>query len=203
MNCIRKDGGRLIGHNTDKAGFIESLTECGLRAGGKAALILGVGGSARAVCVGLIEAGIGGLTLAGRRPHAVMSLANHLKAFRPGIGIEEVAMDGDPFDSAAVTADLVVNCTPIGMQGTGTEDESPFPAALMRPDLWICDLVYRPPLTTLLSKRRLQGRCRLGGPRDAGPAGSRVRAALDGEEPPVDIMRAAARSALGLQGYNI
>jgi shikimate dehydrogenase len=198
VNCIRKDGDRLIGHNTDKAGFIESLRNAGFEPEGKAALILGVGGSARAVCVGLIEAGIGGLTLAGRRAHAVMSLANHLRAFRPAIAIEEVAMDGDPLDSAAAAADLVVNCTPIGMQGTGTESESPFPSELMRSDLWICDLVYRPPLTTLLHEAAAAGAPNLGGLEMLVLQAAESVRLWTGREPPVDIMRGAARSVLGI-----
>src|SRR5688572_3079536 len=56
LNCISKEGERLVGHNTDKYGFIRSLREAGCQPEGLSALVLGVGGSARAVAYGLIEA---------------------------------------------------------------------------------------------------------------------------------------------------
>jgi shikimate dehydrogenase len=84
------------------------------------------------------------------------------------------------------------------MQGTGSEDESPLLAECLREGLWVCDLVYRPLETRLL--------------RDAAEAGANTLGGLEmlvlqavesvrlwtGREPPVDVMRNAARRALGL-----
>lgn len=198
VNCIRKEHGRLIGHNTDKAGFVDSLRNAGFEPEGKHSLILGVGGSARAVCVGLIEAGASVITLAGRRQEPVAVLAGHLRAFAPGVTINETGWLDEWFITEAGRADLVVNCTPIGMHGTGSEDESPLPVDLLRAGLWICDLVYRPPETTLLREGHLAGAKVLGGLEMLVLQAVESVRLWTGREPPVDIMRAAARSALGL-----
>jgi shikimate dehydrogenase len=198
VNCISKRDGRLIGHNTDKAGYIESLRNAGFEPAGRRALVLGVGGAARAICVGLIEAGVSGLTLAGRRAEAVSVLADHLRATHPAAAIDEASMDPRVLELAAGAATLVVNCTPIGMHGTGSEDESPFPAAFLREDLWVSDLVYRPPLTRLLADADAAGAHALGGLEMLVLQAVESVRLWTNREPPVDIMRAAARGALGL-----
>lgn len=198
VNCIRKQDGRLIGHNTDKAGFVESLRNEGFAPSGSRVLILGVGGSARAICVGLIEAGAGRLILAGRRPEPVQVLASHLRAFSPGTPIDEAGWGDDRFYEGAIRANLIVNCTPIGMAGTGTEQESPLPRELLRPNLWVCDLVYRPPETTLLRQARESGAHTLGGLEMLVLQAVESVRLWTGREPPVDVMRQAARGALGL-----
>jgi shikimate dehydrogenase len=93
---------------------------------------------------------------------------------------------------------LVVNCTPLGMHGTGSEDESPLPAAYLREGLWVCDLVYRPPLTRLLLEAEAAGANTLGGLEMLVLQAVESVRLWTGREPPVDIMREAARSALGL-----
>lgn len=198
VNCIRKEAGRLIGHNTDKVGFVESLRNAGFEPPGKRALVVGVGGSARAVSVGLIEAGATGLVLAGRRPEAVAALAAHLRTFRPGLEVEEVNMQGAAFREAVARADLIVNCTPIGMYGSGSEAASPVPAELLRPGLWVCDLVYNPPQTQLLRDAETAGANSVGGLEMLVLQAVESVRLWTGREPPVDIMRTAARGALGL-----
>jgi shikimate dehydrogenase len=198
VNCITKHEGRLIGHNTDKAGFIESLRNAGFEPSGCHALILGVGGSARAVAVGLIEAGSAGLILAGRRPDAVATLAGHLHAFAPQASISESTLSTMDLEAATAAADLVVNCTPIGMHGTGSEDQSPLPAECLRKGLWVCDLVYRPPVTKLLREAQAAGALTLGGLEMLVLQAVESVRLWTGREPPVDIMRGAARRALGL-----
>lgn len=198
VNCIAKRNGRLVGYNTDKAGFVESLRGAGFEPQGEEVLVLGVGGSARAVCAGLLEAGVAGLTLAGRRPEAVAQLASHLQAFRPHARIEQCGFGEDDLAAAVASVALIVNCTPVGMHGTGTEDESPLPAGLLRPGLWVCDLIYRPPLTRLLRDAEAAGAHTLGGLEMLVLQAAESVRLWTGREPPVDIMRAAARSALGL-----
>jgi shikimate dehydrogenase len=200
VNCVVKRDGRLIGYNTDKAGYIESLLEADCDPSGKRVVVLGVGGSSRAVCFGLAEAGAASITLSGRAPERVLALAEHLAALAPAGCVVQAAGWLDEACVAAIgDAGLVVNCTPIGMIHTPQANESPLPAALLRPGLWVSDLVYNPLLTVLL--------------RDAVAAGARPVGGLEmlvlqaaecvrlwtGRQPPVDIMRAAARKAMGFE----
>lgn len=90
-------------------------------------------------------------------------------------------------------ADLVVNATPIG---TGA-DESPVPAALLRPHLVVLDLVYRPSPTRLVREARAAGCDARGG---AGVLLRQAAASFElwtGRAAPVDAMRNALRDELG------
>jgi shikimate dehydrogenase len=198
VNCIRKQDGRLIGHNTDKYGFVRSLTDAGFNPTGKRALILGVGGSARAVCVGLIEAGCSSLTLAGRSPERVAELAAHLRRLAPGAEIAEAGWHDVAFVAACDQAALVVNCTPIGMAHTEAETQSPLRPELLRPGLWVCDLVYNPLETVLLRQAREAGAHAVPGLEMLVLQAAESVRLWTGREPPLDIMRSAARRALGL-----
>lgn len=94
---------------------------------------------------------------------------------------------------ALMTAHLVVNATPIGTES----DETPVPADLLRPDLRVLDLVYRPSPTRLVREARAAGAAAHGG------AGVLLRQAVlsfglwTGRQAPVDVMRDALRSELG------
>lgn len=198
VNCIAKLNGRLVGYNTDKIGFIDSIRRAGFEPGDKKVLILGAGGSARAVSFGLAEADAALIHIAGRSNSRVYRLIADLEANQFGrANFEAVAWQDEPLGRASRSAQLIVNCTPIGMLGSVAEDDSPLAADLLTPDLWVCDLVYNPPETVLL--------------RDARQAGAHVIGGLDmlvlqavesirlwtAKEPPLDIMRKAARQALG------
>lgn len=90
-------------------------------------------------------------------------------------------------------SDLLVNATPIG---TGSDD-SPVPAELLRPDLAVLDLVYRPSPTRLVREARAAGATARGG------AGMLLRQAglsftlWTGRPAPIDVMRDALRAELG------
>ena len=58
VNCVTPRSGRLIGDNTDGAGFIASLADAGVSVGGRSCVVLGAGGAARAVVLALADIGI-------------------------------------------------------------------------------------------------------------------------------------------------
>jgi shikimate dehydrogenase len=90
-------------------------------------------------------------------------------------------------------ADLLVNATPIG---TGGED-APVPRMMLRPDLAVLDLVYRPSPTDLVAKAREAGAVARGGAGMLLGQAARSFALWTGLEPPLDAMRAALREELG------
>ncbi|HUH17560.1 MAG TPA: shikimate dehydrogenase [Methylomirabilota bacterium] len=132
------------------------------------AVVLGAGGASRAAAAALRDAGCDQVLVIDRAHW--MNL--------PG---------------ALMTARLVVNATPIG---TGS-DESPLPANVLRPDLRVLDLVYRPSPTRLVREARAAGAPAQGG------AGVLLRQAVlsfelwTGRRAPVEVMRDALRGALG------
>jgi shikimate dehydrogenase len=139
--------GSLDGTNTDAFGFIENL-----RAGapgwepGRPAVVLGAGGAARAVCVGLADAGVSEIRLANRTESRAARLADELSGIRP------VAWDarGDALDGAG----LLVNTTTLGMTGA-----PPLGIALdaLPGGAVVTDIVYAPLETPLLAAARARG----------------------------------------------
>jgi len=139
--------GTLDGTNTDAFGFTENL-----RAGApdwepsRAAVVLGAGGAARAVCVGLADAGVAEIRLANRKAARATRLADELS------GIQPVAWEarGDALDGAG----LLVNTTTLGMTGA-----PPLDIALdaLAGDAVVTDIVYAPLETPLLAAARARG----------------------------------------------
>ncbi len=145
--------GRLLGRNTDGAGFV-----AGLRAQAPAwqpadgpALILGAGGAARAVAVALLDLGLPGLRLANRSGAKAVELAASLRGSVTS-GIEVVAWEER--EQALAGAGLLVNATSLGMEkGEPLElrlDALPRHAV-------VADLVYVPLETALLAGARARG----------------------------------------------
>ena len=143
--------GRILGDNTDAPGFCAHLDQS-LGAGwpgrtGGTALVLGAGGAARAIVVGLAERGLTRIRVANRTP----ARAGAVAALAPGIG-EALAWDALP--AALTDAGLLVNTTSLGMTGQPplTLDLAPLPAHAA-----VADIVYAPLETRLLAHARGRG----------------------------------------------
>jgi shikimate dehydrogenase len=168
---------RVQGASTDGEGLVRSVRDDGVDVDGRRALVLGAGGAARAITLALGEAGAR-VTVAARRPAAADSVAGLVA------GAESVPLaDADPG-----AADLVVNATPVGMQG---EDPVIDPDAL-NPAQFVVDTIYHPMETPLLAACRARGiPCTNG----LGMLVHQAALAFEmwtGVEAPLDEMRAAA-----------
>ena len=168
VNCVVREGDRLIGHNTDLPALMDELRL--LRPDGLGRVVLlGAGGASRAV------------ELAVTRLDGVLGRV--------------ARSDGSwgRLEELLASADLVINATPIG---TAT-DESPIPADLLRPDLAIFDLVYRPSPTRLVRESRAVGAAaRAGAGMLLGQAWRSLELWL-GVPAPIDAMRAGLRRSVG------
>ena len=144
VNTVVFDGGRAIGHNTDASGFAESFRRGlpdaplgqgrGARRGRRR-----LGRRARGAAAG--RAGPGDRRR-GLRP-ARAALAHRLGA-RTG-ALDEL-----------LDADGLIHATPTGM---AAHPGLPLPEELLRPDLWVAEVVYRPLETELVKRARELG-CR-------------------------------------------
>lgn len=150
-NTLRFAGGRVRAFNTDGAGFLAALADAvpGWSASGRAAWILGAGGAARAVAFALREAGAARIRIVNRTPARAGALMAALgAAAAPDLELE--------------MADLLVNCTTVGMAPGGAA--SPFADfAALPPPCVVYDLVYRPQRTAFLRAARAQGLRAVGG----------------------------------------
>jgi shikimate dehydrogenase len=148
--------GRLLGRNTDGAGFLASLREGapGWRPGAAPAVLVGAGGGARAIAAALLDAGVPGLRLANRTRGRAEELAEELAASSSssGVPVEVVAWEGR--SEALAGAGLLVNATSLGMAG-----QPPLELELdALPDAAVvADIVYVPLETGLLARARARG----------------------------------------------
>jgi shikimate dehydrogenase len=150
VNTIYMKHEKLIGDNTDAQGFLSDLKkyignqELGIR---KSALVLGAGGSARAIVYALLN-DYWNVTIAARRIEQAQELAMQFK------NTNAMELNFQTFKPS--TFNLLVNTTPIGM--TPNTEQSPLPEKLSLPsNTFIYDLVYNPHETKLVKDARAQG----------------------------------------------
>lgn len=143
---IRED--KLIGDNNDAPGFLSDLKRVSNLSfnTSHSALVLGAGGSARAVVYALLNDGWK-VTLAARQIEQAQYLAQSFPNYKLSI---------ITFDLRPLTFDLIVNTTPLGM--TPNTASSPLPENLSLPsNAFVYDLVYNPRETKLVRDARAQG----------------------------------------------
>lgn len=196
VNTIHRVAGELVGESTDGAGFLGALRhDEGFDPAGKQCVVLGAGGAARAIVLALATAGAARVTVVNRtsdRGTAAAALAGERGA---ATSIE----DGN--DSVAA-ADLVVNATPVGMAGTPDVGLLPVEPRLLRANQLVVDLVYHPLRTPLLEAARRRGAVAVTG---LGMLIHQAAAAFrlwTGEDPPLEVMSAAALGHLAEAGAN-
>ncbi|MBV9825553.1 MAG: shikimate dehydrogenase [Alphaproteobacteria bacterium] len=148
--------GRTVGHNTDWFGFAQGARLELPDMPHERVVQLGAGGGGAAVAHALLMLGTRQLALFDTEAPRAASLAAHLNQRFPGE--RAIAIDGitDPL----ATADGLVNATPVGMIG---HPGLALPASLLRPDLWVADIVYFPLETELLRAARALGCRTMGG----------------------------------------
>ena len=147
-NTLWYDGSELRSTNTDIEGFVDNLdaSASGWDATGDA-LVLGAGGSSRAVVFGLIERGIKRVHLANRTMERARALADQFGATVRPISWDEV-------NNVLPHAGLVVNTTSLGMHGQPALDVD---VGLLSQEAIVADLVYVPLETALLKAARARG----------------------------------------------
>lgn len=147
VNTVTLRDGRLVGANTDWIGAVRALErEVSLQ--GREVVVLGAGGTARAVAWGAQARGAR-VTVLNRTPERAEALARDLGVARAGALV----------DLPRVPCDVLVNTTSVGLRS----DESPVPAEAIRPDSVVLDAVYDPPRTRFLRDAEARGARTVGG----------------------------------------
>lgn len=147
VNCLEFRSGSVTGHNTDGAGCAAALLRAGASIAGEGAVVLGAGGTARAVALALARLGAR-VTLVNRTATRAVAAASVLSGVP---GLEGSVGAGDV--SALADARILVNATSVGM---GTAD-TPVDGGLLHRGLVVVDAVYSPLETSLLREARAVG----------------------------------------------
>jgi shikimate dehydrogenase len=147
-NTLWYEGGELRSTNTDIEGFVAHLDASAKGwDGANNALVLGAGGSSRAVIFGLLERGIARIYLANRTEERAQALADQF-----GSRVNPVAWN--EIGKLLARADLLVNTTSLGMQGQPALE---LDVGLLPPQAIVADLVYVPLETALMKSARARG----------------------------------------------
>ena len=191
---VPRQGGGWLGTNTDVEGFCAPLREANWS--GKRAVVLGCGGSARAVVAGLADLGFGDIVLVGRRPEALEAFQADCQSWAPQL---RPLIWEKTVSAALQQTDLVVNTTPMGM-ASATDPTAARACPLNSAELqalpaqaWVYDLIYTPRPTALLEQAGAKGCRTLDGLRmlvEQGAASLRLWSGKS--EVPVEVMHQAA-----------
>jgi 3-dehydroquinate dehydratase/shikimate dehydrogenase len=183
-----------LGYNTDYRAAMSSLEEAlgGTEEGhnrlkGKTALVLGSGGVGMAIAYGLLR----------REAHVVLTDGVAAKAKR--LAQRFGCRSAEWAHRHAVPADIIVNCTPVGMHPN--VDETPFERHHMKPSMVVFDAVYNPENTLLIKEARSQ-QCKVVTGVDMFVRQACLQFKLfTGQDGPADLMREVIRRAIAAAKY--
>ncbi|WP_442581808.1 shikimate dehydrogenase [Mesorhizobium sp. ASY16-5R] len=152
VNCAVLRDGLLIGENTDGKGFLKSLLEV-VDPSGKAIVVFGAGGAARAICVELALAGAGRITVVNRgreRGEELVRLVGErtgaVTTFRPW----------ERNFAVPAGTDIIVNATSIGLY-PDVEARLDIDLDTLRPGMVVADIIPNPPRTLLVRDAEARG----------------------------------------------
>lgn len=189
VNTIHYVDGQLRGYSTDGEGFIRALKTSGKDPTGSKAVVLGAGGSARATAHALVTSGAE-VTVANRTFGRAVELAELLRAF----SIRPIALDSVDARKAIREADLLVNCTSVGMHPKA--DDQPIPSEWLHNGLFVYDQIYNPLETRLLKAARSAGCQAANGVKMLVFQGAVSFELWTGKTPPIEVMETAVLEGL-------
>jgi shikimate dehydrogenase len=139
VNTLTREGKRLIGHNTDVAGFKVALDRLvGRQKMPRMAVVLGAGGGSRAVVYGLIREGFQRIVVFNRHLHRAEGLVKHFGRTAAHMELRAMPWHESIIESELAKTKVLINATSIGL----TSDASPVPAEALHDDLFVLDLIY-------------------------------------------------------------
>lgn len=165
----------IAADNTDAPALLAALP---FGAAGRTALVLGAGGSARAAVWALLEAGASRVAVWNRTPERAAQLGAELGA--------------TPV-SHAEAADVLVNCTSVGLDGSDPFDRLPISPGDLGGYGCVVDLVYTAAGTVLIDRARSLGVAAVDGLEVLIGQGALSFERFTGVAPSLDAMRAAVR----------
>jgi len=192
VNTIVNRDGHLFGDNTDGRGFLQSLQEYELPPQQGEVILIGAGGSARAVLVSLLRAGYGPITIVNR------TFANAKSLVKSYHNLSKTEVRASPLDalqnlSLLERASLIINGTSVGLDG---EDFFPLAYEATPRSCLFYDLLYRSGPTSFLCGAKAARRAILDGREMLLHQGALAFTLWTGMPAPLQTMKQALRRAL-------
>jgi shikimate dehydrogenase len=190
VNTITREGKRLVGHNTDVAGFDVALDKLvGRQKMPKQAVILGAGGGARAVVYGLIREGFQRIIVFNRHLHRAEGMVKHFSRTAAHMELRAMPWHEAIIESESAKAKVLINATSIGL----TSDISPLPAEVLSNELLVLDLIYAK--TRLLRDAHAAGATTLDGELMLLHQGAAAFTLWTGQPAPLELMQSKLAEA--------
>ena len=199
VNTVVVRNGHLAGFNTDAEGFCRALKkEAKFKIRGSFPLILGAGGSARAVASVLLKEGATRVVIVNRSLQRSELLARNLRDQFDGeiMGVDLSYATLKRYLNGSPATDLIVHCTSVGMAHGPNPTGSLLPEELVPHTALVYDLVYNPPETPLLSAAKKAGAPVMGGLSMLVYQGAAGFFLWTGIHPSIEVMHSAAYRAL-------
>jgi shikimate dehydrogenase len=154
VDTITREGARLVGHNTDVAGFRAALDALvGRQKMPKHAVIIGAGGGARAAVYAFITGGFQRVIIFNRHLHRAEGLIRHFGRSAAHMELRAMPWHESVIESELAKTKILVNASAVANAG----EQSPIPAELLASDLLVLDLMYVPRETKLLRDAKASG----------------------------------------------
>ena len=190
VNTITREGKRLVGHNTDVAGFKVALDRLvGRQKMPKQAVILGAGGGARAVVYGLIREGFQRIIVFNRHLHRAEGMVKHFSRTAAHMELRAMPWHESIIESEIAKTKVLINATSIGL----TSDVSPLPVEVLSDELLVLDLIYAK--TRLLRDAHAAGATTLDGELMLLHQGAAAFTLWTGQPAPLELMQSKLAEA--------
>lgn len=193
VNTLVFKDGIVEGHNTDARGFIASLRESGVSDfKNKKVVVLGAGGGAQAIIVGLALEGVDRIIIANRTKEKGVELARSLSS-KTMVMTEGISLDDNRLKDYISESDLLISTITASMD---TRIPLVVDPNWFHKDLTVCDIVYIPPETNLLKEASVRGLKTIGGMGMLVHQGAISFQLWTGVKPPIETMRQALINAI-------
>jgi len=194
INTVIKEEGKLIGFGTDGPGACKAITNSGFDPGGKNILMLGAGGASRAIAFTIADqhspAKMDLLDINGDTAQSLASDINKQSGFSP----RGTVMNEENLAASMEEADLIINCTPLGMHPD--VETTAVPDKYFRKGQSFFDIVYNPLKTRLLKDAEKAGLNTISGVEMFVNQAVLQFEAFSGCDAPVEVMRRVVLEAL-------
>ncbi len=152
INTVKNKNGKLIGINTDGLGFMKMLDDNNISLKDKRILIIGAGGAAKGISYELIKEDLREISILNRTKERGVKLKKDLNRLNRDLEIEVFGMEED---INKYKFDILINTTTVGMEPY--HDKSPIDLDGFKENLIVCDIIYKPLETKLLSEAKVKG----------------------------------------------
>jgi shikimate dehydrogenase len=190
VNTLTREGRKLVGHNTDVAGFKVALDKLvGRQKMPRQAVVLGAGGGARAVVYGLIREGFQRVAVFNRHLHRGEQMVKHFGRSAAHMDLRAMPWHESILEAELAKSKVLINATSIGLG----DDSSPIPAEILPPDLLVLDLIYK--RTRLLRDAEAAGCTTADGELMLLHQGAASFTLWTGQPAPIEVMQEALKAA--------